>query len=238
VVTSVEFPFERGRLHSLGELRAFERRVLIERQRDPKLSKALRDPRGTAPAWMRLRNKELVPLKVFADQVGFPDEDHFVLMPAGDPVDARIVGQRETLDLQLTLAAPIWGSEKGPQQNSGYQHHQIVVALNENAVVVGYPPYAGTAGVAEGRIDAISNEDRDRACLKGLSTAVAKKAPYDGGGCALAIFAQEFYMHLLEVPPLELLVDAVLKEHPLRFDSVSVFDSHPGFFVRRPLGKR
>lgn len=230
----IEFPFERGRTYLFGELREFEAGLLIARQRDRQLSNLLRDPRGPAPTWMRLRNKELVPLKLYADHVGMSDGDQFLLRPEGDPVDAQIIAPNQTVNLQLTLAAPIWGSSTGSQANSGYQHHQTMAALNENEFVVGYPPFANENGVAMGTIGAISNRDRDNACLSGLTAAFANKALHDGRGSTLVVFAQEFYMQLLDVAFLGALVDAILNEHKLSFDRVCVFDSQPGFFVTRP----
>jgi len=122
VSATIEFPFERDRLYLIRELRAFEAALLAARQRDQELSKMLRDPAGSAPKWMRLRNKELVPLKLFADHIGASDDDQFALRPEGDPIDAQIIMSGRSSNLQLTLAAPNWGSGEGPQENSGYQH--------------------------------------------------------------------------------------------------------------------
>jgi hypothetical protein len=231
---TIAFPFERGRLYFMRELRAFEAELLTARQRDRELTKLLRDPRRSAPGWMGLRNKELVPLKLFANHMCLSDDDQFLLTAEGDPVDAQITTVSGTLSLQLTLAAPIWGDGTGAQQNSGYQQHQIMVALNENECVIGYPPFAYENGVAIGEIGAISNEDRDRACRSGLASAIANKASHDGNGCILVVFAQDFYAQLSDVTLLRNLVDTVLSEYSLSFDSVCVFDSQPGFFVEMP----
>ena len=117
--------------------------------------------------------------------------------------------------------------------NSGYQHHQIMAALNENEFVVGYPPFANENGVAMGAIGAISNEGRDHACRGGLTSAIATKALYDGRGSTLVVFAQDFYMQLLDAYLLGALVDTVLSKQSLSFDSICVFDNQPGFFVER-----
>jgi hypothetical protein len=182
---------------------------------------------------MKLRSEELVPLKLYADHLGLSDDQKFLLKPDGDPVDAQIVVANKTVNLQLTLAAPIWGTPKGGQANSGYQHHQIMTALNENECVVGYPPFTIEDGVAIGEIGAISNDDRDNACRNGLASAIANKALHDGRGSTLLIFAQTFYMQLLGVAVLDSLVDTILTKHRLSFDSICVFDSQLGFFVER-----
>jgi hypothetical protein len=233
--SAFEFPFQRDRLYPVRELRAFEAQLLVARQRDPEFSKLLRVPRGPAPGWIRLRNKELVPLKLFADHTRISDDEQFLLRPEGDPVDAQIVGGGRTLNLQFTLAAPIWGAGYGAQQNSGYQQHQLMVALNESECVVGYPPFITENGIAMGEMDAISNEDRDAACRRGLSSSTANKTSFDGRGCTLAVFARDFYKELLHATLFEGMVDAVLQNYRLRFDSACVYDSEPGFFVERRL---
>jgi hypothetical protein len=181
---------------------------------------------------MRLRNKETVPLRVFADQIALSDEDQFMLMPEGHYVDARIfVAGGGSRDIQITVTAPRWSE-------GGYQHHLFLKALNEHEFVVGYPPFNSDGEVAVGETDAFRNEDRDRACRLGLSDAVANKVRFDGRGCTLIVFAQEFYVQLLDVSLLSDLVDSILEDHALTFDSVCVFDSRPGFFVERPSRTR
>jgi hypothetical protein len=223
---SIEFPFERARLHRIHELKAFEAELLVTRQRDLKLDRMLRDPRGRAPGWIRLRNKELVPLKLFADHTGLSDGDQFLLRPEGDPIDAQVVTGDGTLSLQFTLAAPSW-------QNSGHQHHQVMRALNESDCVVGYPPYTSENGVAIGAVTCITTDDRRAACHTGLVSAITNKASFDGHGCILAVYAQDFYMQLLEAYLFRALVDAVMEQHRLSFDATCVFDNQPGFFVER-----
>jgi hypothetical protein len=172
---------------------------------------------------------------LFADHTRISDDEQFLLRPEGDPIDAQIVGGGRTLNLQFTLAAPIWGAGDGAQGNSGYQQHQLMVALNESECVVGYPPFIAEDGIAMGETSVSSNADRHTACRKGLSSSIANKIPFDGRGCTLAVFAQEFYMQLLDTTLFKELVDAVLEDHRLRFDTVCVFDSEPGFFVERRL---
>jgi hypothetical protein len=224
----IEFPFQRGRPYSLGELRAFESDLLAARRRDKGLGDLLRDPSGPTAWWMRLRNKELAPLRVFADHIGAPDDDQFLINPDGGPVDAQIIAERRTLNLQFTLAVPQW-------DESGYQHHKVMKALNAAQCVVGHPPFALDDGVAMGAIVAITNEDRDRACRRGLEAAIANKALQDGRAIKLAVFAQEFFLQLLDVQLLGTIVDNVLGSKSLSFDSICVFDSQPGFFVERRM---
>lgn len=108
-----------------------------------------------------------------------------------------------------------------------------MVALNENECVIGHPPFTSKNGIATGAVTVISGEDRHNACHRGLTSAIANKASYDGRGYTLAVFAQDFYFQLLQATVFQALVDTVLRQHRLHFDSVSVFDSQPGFFVER-----
>jgi hypothetical protein len=224
VATQIEFPFERGRTYEFRQLRAFETDLLKARQNDAELSNALRTPRGPSADWMSLRNKELVPLKLFADHRGIADNAQFLLRPKGDRVDADILEFGQTTHLQLTLAVPIWGP-------GGYQQHQIMAALNESDVVIGYPPFQHIDGVAHGKICSVSSEERDEACRRGLSSTIQKKALFDGRGYSLVVHAQDFYFQLLDRTSFAQLVGAVLAQHTLSFDSVYVLDSHEGFFV-------
>ena len=168
---------------------------------------------------MRLRNKETVPLKLFADHAGFSDDAQFVLSLEGDSVvDALIIVDGHRRNLQFTLAAPIWGEGPSANGNSGYQHHQVMAALNEHECVVGYPPYSVEDGIAIGEIDTITSDQRDVACRIGLSSAISKKALYDGRGCTLIVFAQDFYCQLIDVELFQALVDTVLSEQGLSFE--------------------
>jgi hypothetical protein len=234
VPSVIDFPFERGRRAAIGELRAFEAELLAKRRADPELSNQLRSPDSSAPAWIRTRNKELVPLKLLAQHICLPDEAEFLLRHEGDRIDAQIFSSVDALDLQITLAGPIWGNRAGAHENSGYQQHQIMVALNTSDCVVGYPPFGFKDGIATGEIAAVSSEDRDTACERGLSSAIANKALHDGRGCTLVIFAQDFYLQLLDVNILSALVDKVLGRYPVTFDLVYVFDSQEGFFAKWP----
>jgi hypothetical protein len=170
---------------------------------------------------------------LLADHTHITDDDHFLLRPKGDPVDAQIIASSRMQNLQFTLAAPIWGMGSGPQQNSGYQHHQTMVALNQNEGVVGHPPFTYENGVAIGAVSVITSEERYEACRSGLSSAIANKALDDGRGCILVVFAQDFYFQLLDTALFQVLIEAVLNEHTMSFDSICVFDQQPGFFVER-----
>lgn len=221
----IAFPFKRGAPYSFGELRAFESDLLAARRRDNDLSKALRDPKGDASRWMGLRLKETAPLKILADRIGWADDDSFVLMPEGDAVDVRVDVDGKSADIQFTLAAPHW-------RGRGYQQHSILKALNECECVSGYPPYSiGEDGIALGASGVLRDEDRWDACFVGLSQAIANKAAHDGRGCVLAVFAQEFYLQLLEPAHLRALGEIVVTGHSLSFESVCIFDNQPGFFI-------
>lgn len=226
---TIAFPFERNRRYRLAELREFERLVREERSLDPALSAQLRAPSASAPQWMALRLKELLPLKLYADQTKLGDHETFLIMPEGDAVDAIVTSRDDTIKLQLTLAAPIWGNS--PETNSGYQHHQVMVALNQAKVVSGWPPFHIRDEVAYGEIQSLKGDDRDIACLSGLVAALRRKALFDGRGCTLAILARDFYLNLLELPLFEEIVGRALEAQPVAFDSVAVFDSEPSFFV-------
>ena len=107
-----------------------------------------------------------------------------------------------------------------------------MVALNENEIVVGYPPFVSEGGIATGEVVAVSSEDRDLACRRGLRSALAKKKLHDGRGIILVVLAQDFYCQLLDCGSFSKLAEAVLAEQSFSFDTVCVLDEHDGFFVR------
>jgi len=230
---AVAFPFERDRPYRLGDLRSFEDKLRSLRFSDPVFSDELRvpsDPRG----WMALRLKELIPLRLYADHAGFSDTDTFKIMPDGAPIDAELSGADKRRLLQITLAAPMFRLAGGKDQSSGYQHYQIMRALNESEIVSGYPPYDIQDGIAVGTIQTLTNDQRDNACKDGLAEALKNKARFDGRGVTLAVLARDFYMQLSDSKLFAHLVKEVIQGIPTSFHSVAVFDSHPGFFIEVP----
>src|SRR5262245_47270088 len=91
----LNFPFDRDRFFTVGELRRFEAGLRRTREHNPELGKFMRDPKWPAPEWMQLRKKELIPLMLFANHTGLADQDEFLLTAEGDPVDARVSPLRQ-----------------------------------------------------------------------------------------------------------------------------------------------
>lgn len=230
---AITFPFERGRRYSLGALREFEAEVRRRRQEDAQLARDLRAPSKFAPKWMRLRLSELIPLIIYTRQINADDGCTFVIKPDGDPVDAVLNVGGDDIDIQITLAAPVWGKSSGGQANSGYQHHQQMAALNTAEVVSGWPPYTLKDGVAWGAVDCVVGDDRDRACLSGLLNTLSKKSLHDGRNCTLAVLARDFYFNLLDFSLFQSIANQALDRSKLNFQSVAIFDGEPGFFVER-----
>lgn len=223
-----DFPFLRGSHHQVGELRTFESSLKERRQADAALSRQLRTPSGSAAVWMRLRNRELVPLLLLANQLHAKDDDVFSISEEGSVVDATLFSGSKLLRLQITVTAPLFGTR-------GYQFHETLAALNRADCVVGHAPFEFANGVATGDHSVLSNEERDLACLNGLKTALRKKQRHRGNGISLAVFAQEFYFHLIELGELQRIANDALEAHPLTFDRLFVFDSQPGFFIQKHL---
>ena len=107
----MRFPFERDRIYTIGELRAFEREFPAARQKDDALSKAWRAP--NTPEMKRLVKirEETYPIKLLAHHKRYPDNATFHLTPFAFPgVDAEINSVGEHFNLQITIADPIWPS--------------------------------------------------------------------------------------------------------------------------------
>lgn len=240
----LEIPFVRGKTYSLGELRTFEAALLSAREKDKELSALWRVPYGPQADLIRLRNKELIPLLAFADHLGYHDNDTFSLMPEGHQIDARVSKAENIRNLQFTVTGPIWGRGGGSQANPGLQQHQIMKALNESDVVIGYPPFQtdemaaadDTEEVmASGQTTVLSQRDRDRACQRGLDYAFERKSRHDGWGSTLVVYAQSFYIQLLYPEDFVQLVQSVIKKWRLRFDAVCVLDENNGFFFEKTM---
>jgi hypothetical protein len=182
---------------------------------------------------MKLRLTELTPLLIYANQIGADDQCTFLIKPEGHPVDAVLGVEERNINLQITLAAPLWGKPIGKLANPGYQHHQTMLALNEADIVSGWPPFVIEGGVARGMVDCLVGDDRDNACLTGLESALSRKSHFHGRECTLAVLARDFYFNLLDFSLFEQIVQRALRRSNLKFQSVAIFDSEPGFFVEQ-----
>jgi hypothetical protein len=156
--------------------------------------------------------------------MNWDDYASFTLLPVQSEVDVRVVTQREIIDLQFTLAAPNWGR--------GYRQHEIRQALNDCKIVSGYPPYKIEGGIAFGDNAVLEGSKRWEACVRGLEQALVNKLSQDGRGCVLAVYAEEFYFHLLELKDFNELCSEVLRRLALNFKSIWIFDHQAGFIFR------
>jgi hypothetical protein len=82
----------------------------------------------------------------------------------------------------------------------------------------------------------LSQQDRDLACQRGLNYAFERKSRHDGWGSTLVVYAQSFYIQILDPEDFVRLVRSVIGKWNLRFDSVCVLDHKERFFFERSYG--
>jgi len=215
--TAVHFPFVRDRKHSIGELRAFEAELLTARQRDQAFSAVLRT---NQMPWAKVRNEELLPIKLFADHTGMDDEERFRLMPEGHDTDVEIFGKENCIKFQITVADPIWDDA----HSGGYLR-----SLRMDLLQLGMPAFGGARvrkekGVPVSEPHARSAEDDIRACITGLVKALDRKRTHVGAGQSLLIYAREFSFLLIDADESEVIASAIAQAGAHTFDQVYVVD--------------
>jgi hypothetical protein len=225
----IELPFEREHDYEIGELRELEKQLLSRRQLDPVMSNQWRCASGRYAKSIRLRNDELVPLAIFADQMKFSDQDVFRLMRTGDQNDAQIRTSVRVFNLQITLADLDWAHEGGG--NPGYQHRLTMEALNKYGMVQGHGPFQRDGEHIVGPFDVCSSEERLGACQRGLVKALERKAHHDGRGCCLLIYARGYHIQTIDGEFEAVVRSAVSSCKRPNFDQIYVADRNDGWFV-------
>ena len=214
-----EFPFERGTPSTIGALRQFEYLLLDARQREPALSGRLRCNNGFP--WLKTRNEELVPLRLFADHHALPDDDRFILMPEGHAVDIQIVGDEGLRPMQVTTAYPSW-AEAGGSQPAGYLHSLRMEKLRllssaerklaKNMVLSSRNPTRAALG------------DDIEACRSTVTAAIRRKQTHNGSGVTLLIYAPGYRFLLIDVDAAAIVTDAVSRAGATSFSHICIVD--------------
>ncbi|HTQ13025.1 MAG TPA: hypothetical protein VMH86_04045 [Rhizomicrobium sp.] len=225
---AIRFPFRREQVFSIGELRRFEKDLLLARQSDLQLSDEWRVPKGEIKRWVKVR-EETYPLMLFADHKAISDESKFRLAPEGSPspIDIELWGGSGKKLLQVTTANP----ERAESVNGGYDHRLAMEELTRRGVLTEFGPFrrkgeriGGTALVADARDDFV-------ACVRGLCTTFSNKKNYDGTGCELLIFARSYFMTAIDFDLTSIVQAAVAEVGKPNFDNIYVFDEKPSWFV-------
>jgi hypothetical protein len=118
-ITTSVYPLESGRLYTIGELRAAEAALLLDRQANPTLSHRLRLQDRKEIGWAKLRNEEWSPLMLLADALGLDDADTFRWTPAV-AADFVIASGADLHNVQCTMA---YDEPEGATYRRGHLHH-------------------------------------------------------------------------------------------------------------------
>ena len=194
-------------VHAIGELRKAEAWLYNVRKADRALSDIVREGAASV-AWAAERNKELLPLFLYAGQVTLGDEVLFRRTSKDSRkesgVDVEIVSSAgRTLErLQITLAFPKWDKGNLKDSNPGYQQQLVNEIARRDGFADEYAVYRRVRGRiccvdAEGELLPFNDEMRSceevaESWLSGLMVALEKKARSDGRGCRLLVYAKGF----------------------------------------------
>jgi hypothetical protein len=195
----VQFPFESDQSYTIGNLRDFEQRLSIARQKDSDLSKAWRVPNSTEmKRWHKIR-EETYPIKLLADHELYPDDSTFHLAPFGNPnIDAEIRTPVENFHLQITIADPVWIIGDQALHNGGYDHRLVMEALNKDGIVHGSASMWRENGKIVSGLPVKSFEEEFQACRQGLVAAFQRKLRKGIVGCRLLIHARGYDFHTMD----------------------------------------
>jgi hypothetical protein len=189
----ISFPFERDKFYSIGELRAFQTKLSLARQRDPVLSANIR---ARKLPWAKLYCEELFPIRLFADHNRLPGDAEFRIMPEGNSVDVELRSSPGLTRFQITTAYAEWDEPGDEARDGGYIRHALEMAgVNQGTPVFGGGQIEKTA---DGQI--VSNPrarspDIDRVAwhlglTKAIRSKLAKSETYSQKVDVLLVYAE------------------------------------------------
>ncbi len=196
----INFPFERSKVSTFGDLRTFERHLSDARKGDAELSKEWRIPTSPeAKRAVKIR-EETYPIKLLADNLSYEDCGTFQLTAEGFPnVDAIISSGGNRFNLQITIADPSFVTNAGDSCNGGFDFRLTQEALNNNGYVVG-----SSAMKREGK-DIVSEKpvktlpETFDACVRGIENALRRKIGRSQPGLHLLVDARGYWMNMVDL---------------------------------------
>jgi len=229
----MKFPFVRDNSYKVGELRAFEKNLLTERQSKPQFSNEVRQ--NLLP-WAKMRNEELAPFLNFLNWQQISDEAEFVISAESHQGPDLSLRFNDTVStFQLTTAYPHWSG------NGGRSHAFRNIALGQTGLAWGASGTKKdkTTGQIVSSPIPVDQKERQMACKLGLETAFRKKLTSPIMGDVLLIYTIGFFLELVDegyeafLRPIanELLLSAHQSNHRKRITLVdafpnSIFDVH------------
>ena len=198
------FPFQRGKQHSVGELRSFETELLSKRQNDQVFSS---DLRANVQPWAKFRNEELVPFEHLLNWLGIPNEAKFKISPEYDQgADIILVLPFGSIGIQITVADADWNGDGGRTQALKN------LALKRDGIAWGadgtYKRGSKGSLVSEPRV--VDSLETQRACRDGISSAISHKLEKPSVADCLLVYARQFSNELIDEGFVEFLRPIVL----------------------------
>jgi hypothetical protein len=194
------YPLERGRLYTVGELRAAEAALLAKRQADQRLSDKLRVQDRKEIDWAKLRNEEWAPLMLLANGLRLEDASTFCWTPAG-AADFVIAAGERTLNVQCTMA---YDEPEDATYSKGHLHHLEMKHQRENGF------YFGGGKISEPNVlDVAEQLSTWRAGIASAVAAKLAKTNYVGQQLDLLVYARKCSFDLIDYSFEEVVVPAL-----------------------------
>lgn len=223
------FPLRPNVWYSFQQFLDFEAELLAARQADRKLSDTLR---VSTARWLKTRNEELYPAWYLCRHLGFPATTRFRIGLPGATSDIDIAVDGQYRHLQITTTGPIWPEG---HKNWGLDHRLHMEQLNRGGQSSGWGPYfRAPDGSITNRDEAISNDERDPAHLRGLTQALASKQTHQLDDCDLVVYAKA-YDQAMSIEAFQQLAEQACKALPLRnFRCTHIVSANEGYYYSGP----
>ncbi len=235
--------FERDKWYAFSEMRSFEEQLLHCRRSNPDLSKQWRAPDASPNSeFIKLRNEELIPARIFADHKGLSKDGFFMITPPGDQIDIKVkrLTAEDEWNLQITVCNPSLNCDPG--ENAGYQSRLKNELMNKQGEFAGVgrlnpktvrkwkPDQASLVG------ESYTTEKCHAAYERDIIGSLERKSNHDGRGYWLLVFVKEFHQHIDN--GFDYVVDAAFRKvTDINFYRVCFFDEGGNNFIEKaPVG--
>lgn len=212
--------------HRLDELREFEDRLSLARQRDAEFSNAVRIDGSLEE---KIRRDELLPFLHFARHESLPGSTLFRKPKPDVGVDIEYKAGGSVVQLQITTAYPVWRDQAGNPQNGGHQHRLLLEKLGSQNTVIGFGPFERCGDRILNNEQGLTQHGVEEAYQLGLENAFRAKSSHRAENISLLIRAVG-YSEVMDAECFHALVASAAQHESLQgFARVIVVDTGDGF---------
>ena len=231
-MSTIRFPFERGRWFTFADFLAFEAKLLPKRRKNEALDFALTQD---AEPWMKLRNSEIYPLLDFARHIGVDQTALFTVCDKGNDVDVQLKEGDEIRRMQVTTAGPLWTNK---DKDWGVDYKLQMEKLKSEGRIGGIGPFRRdkTTGTISNVEEAFTAEQVEPAFRAGLLAALGKKQHYRIPNCELLVRAEGYAMCLRPELFVRLARESLDHVPMTGFSKVHIFDAQESYIHSQQVG--